>query len=253
MLNSVIVGLFGLFIGSFLNVVNIRFGQWKSIVLTRSHCPHCKHILGFGDLFPIFSYLYLRGKCKYCKAKISWQYPVVELSSGILAFIIWYKFLPGTPLEYIHAALVIVFAYIMLLISVEDVKEMAVDDRLFIVAFIVAILSQLTHKIEIVSIMLGILFASAPLLILVAGSKERWMGWGDVFIAVSVGIVLGFPASVVWLLGSFWIGAVIGVLLMAIRLRSRKDPVPFVPILLLSFLVALYWGNEIVVWYAGQF
>jgi prepilin signal peptidase PulO-like enzyme (type II secretory pathway) len=253
MINAIVVGILGVLVGSFLNVVNLRFGQWKSIATTRSHCVHCKYELGFWDLVPIFSFLFLGGKCKYCKAYISWQYITVELTAGALALLIWYKLLPSSALEYAHAAFVIIFAYIMLLISIEDVKEMAVDDRLFIIGFIVAVLVAITGKLDVLAVALGIVFAALPLLVLVAGSKERWMGWGDVFIAVSIGIVLGFPASLVWLLGSFWIGAIIGLLLISAKIKSRKDPVPFVPILLISFIVAFYWGENIANWYLGRF
>jgi prepilin signal peptidase PulO-like enzyme (type II secretory pathway) len=253
MINAIVVGILGVLVGSFLNVVNLRFGQWKSIATTRSHCVHCKYELGFWDLVPIFSFLFLGGKCRYCKAHISWQYITIELTAGALAFLIWYKLLPSSALEYAHAAFVIIFAYIMLLISIEDVKEMAVDDRLFIIGFIVAVLVAITGKLDVLAVALGIVFAALPLLVLVAGSKERWMGWGDVFIAVSIGIVLGFPASLVWLLGSFWIGAIIGLMLISAKIKTRKDPVPFVPILLISFIAAFYWGESIANWYLGRF
>jgi prepilin signal peptidase PulO-like enzyme (type II secretory pathway) len=130
---------------------------------------------------------------------------------------------------------------------------MAVDDRLFIIGFIVAVLVAITGKLDVLAVALGIVFAALPLLVLVAGSKERWMGWGDVFIAVSIGIVLGFPASLVWLLGSFWIGAIIGLMLISAKIKTRKDPVPFVPILLISFIAAFYWGESIANWYLGRF
>src|SRR5690349_21207901 len=90
MVGVVIALLFGLVYGSFLNVVILRFDDWQSIVRSRSHCPDCKTQLSWWDMIPVISFAYLQGKCRYCKKPISWQYPIVELSTAVLVAASYY-------------------------------------------------------------------------------------------------------------------------------------------------------------------
>ncbi len=248
-----IAAVFGLFFGSFLNVVNIRFGQWKSIALTRSHCPRCKHELAWFENIPLISFAVQGGRCRHCHKTISWQYPIVELTTAIATGLIWYRLAPSGLVAIVQAILVIILAYLLILMSADDVKEMEVAQGLFTTAIVVAVLFVLVHPATIVSALLGVACAAVPLAVLVIISKERWMGWGDVWIAIPIGLILGYPVALVWLYGAFVIGAILGALLLMSGRKKRTDPVPFIPILFLSFMIAFVWGEQIVSWYLHQF
>ncbi|MFA6081894.1 MAG: prepilin peptidase [Patescibacteria group bacterium] len=245
----IVAALFGLFIGSFLNVVNLRFGKWKSIATSRSNCVHCKHTLSWFDLIPVLSFGLLGGKCRYCHKPISIQYPIIELLSAILAGLIWWHYQPESTSQIILAILTIIFGYIFLLMSIEDVKQMEVHDELFWSAIVIGVIIAVFTQHSLVSLLLGVASAAGLLFLLTTVSKERWMGWGDVLVAVPVGIILGYPLGLLWILTGFWVGAIYGVGLMALKIKKRTDPVPFLPILLASFVIVLLWGDRIVNWY----
>jgi len=248
-LSSILVGIIGLFIGSFLNVVNLRFGKWKSIALSRSECPHCKHRLNWFDLIPLLSYLWIKGKCRYCHKKILWQYPVVELASGIIFGLTWWA---SGGLSWAWAFLVL-FALILLLMSIEDFKKMTVPNSLFWAAAIVAIIhSAIIHQ-SLTTAIYGAIVCVAIFFVLSLISGEKWMGWGDSLAAVPVGLLLGWRLGLVWLYSTFFVGAVIGIILLANGQRGRKDPIPLIPIMLIALLIAIVWGDKLTNWYTQTF
>ncbi len=243
--NAIIAGVFGLFFGSFLNVVDLRFGHWKSIALSRSACPKCHHVLAWYDLVPLFSFIFLRGKCRYCHHSISWQYPLIELSSGVIVFSLWWSINPGDWLGIIKAVLAILLGEVMLLMSLQDWKEMLVHDVLFASALIIGLLIWLVNGWSLITVLLSLAVTALPLAVLALISKERWMGWGDVLIALAVGLQLVYPLGFIWFYLAFFTGAGIGVILILLGLKRGKDPVPFIPILLLSYLITSVWGQAI--------
>ncbi len=251
--NAFIAGLFGLCFGSLLNVINLRFGQWRSIITTRSHCPECKTTLRWYDLVPILSFVTLKGKCRYCHKPISWQYPIVELLTAVITGLVWYALAPHSLTDIIHTLAVIGLSYVMILMAVEDYKDMTVSDQLLIAALLCAFVAAATSQLHFSTILWGIVAGAGPLAVLVLISRETWMGWGDVLLALSVGLVLGWPKALAWVFLAFIIGATLGLLLMALKLRGRKDPVPFVPMLLASFVVVIVWGGPIIDWYTSLF
>lgn len=250
---TLVIGIFGLFFGSFLHVIYSRFGDWRSIITTRSHCSHCKTTLGAFELIPVLSYLAQGGKCKHCHKPITPEYPLFEILTGVVSALIWWHEAPNTLVHYAHTISLLLFAYTFLVMILQDRAHMEVSDLLFIALGVfgsaVAITGQHTYQ----SCLLGLLTAAGPLALLAGVSRERWMGWGDVFLALSVGLVLGYPAGVLWIYGAFMIGALWGVLLLAAKIKTRKDPVPFIPVLFASFLVSYLWGDAIISWYLKIF
>lgn len=279
-LMSIFVGIFGLIIGSFLNAVIYRLSKNESVAKGRSYCPHCKHALTWKDLIPVVSFLSLGGKCRYCSKKISWQYPLVEIiTAGLFVGIYSYQFSTGYAfallqflnwvnmlfLWYVACALVIIFAY--------DLKHYLIPDKILFPAIIVAFVYRLIISFgeswifslhwQFVGYLVAALVASGFFLGIFLISKGAWMGFGDVKLAILLGLLVGWPNILVALFLSFFFGAIIGVILMMLSAYGRspegrqkigfKSEIPFAPFLILGTAVALFWGNELIYWYTHVF
>lgn len=217
------VFIFGLCIGSFLNCVIYRLEQKKKIT-GRSFCPHCKHTLSWQDLFPIFSFLFLKGKCRHCHEKISIQYPLVELATGLIFILIFnqYSMLDTLYLLIISCFLIIIFIY--------DLKHYLIPDKILFPAIIIALIYNLINLQHILNNLWAVIVASGFLLIIFLISKGRAMGFGDVKLAVLMGLLLGMPDVLVALFLAFFFGAIIGLILMAFKKKSLKSEIPFWPV-----------------------
>jgi len=272
-LTYIFIAIFGLCIGSFLNCVIYRM-EYKKSLNGWSFCPHCKHNLSWLDLFPVFSWLFLKGRCRYCKKKISWQYPVVEISTALLFLIILnfkfeilnqfeiLKFLNPIFLFYIAGSLVVIFVY--------DLKHYLIPDKVLFPAIIITFLYRLfgvlwipafagmtrggagmtgSKIIFLENYLLATVVAGGFFLLIFLISKGRAMGFGDVKLAVLMGLLLGLPNVLVALFLAFFIGAIICVILMAFQKKGLKSEIPFGPFLILGTFIALFWGEQIIQWY----
>jgi prepilin signal peptidase PulO-like enzyme (type II secretory pathway) len=246
------VFVLGACIGSFLNCYIYRLENKKSLK-GRSFCPHCKHTLNWQDLFPVFSFLFLRGKCRYCKKKISWQYPVVELATGIIFLLIFnFKFLSILNLAflfYVASALIIIFVY--------DLKHYIIPDKVLFPAIIVTFLYRLFESFWIPAsagmTVLAVIISAGFFFVIWLVSKGKWMGFGDVKLAVLMGLLLGLPNVLVALFLAFFFGAIIGVILMVLEKKNLKSEIPFGPFLIAGTFLALFWGPQIIQWYLKIF
>ncbi len=252
---DVISGFFmvvlGLIIGSFVNCALYRIEQDESI-LGRSYCPHCKHQLSWMDLFPIVSFLYLGGKCRYCQAKISIQYPLVEVLYAALFLFIACMTGFGQPLYlvfllYICSALLAIFIY--------DAKHYLIPDVILLPAVVVAFL----YRLSLPSPQPWYYYVGAALLasgfffIIFFISRETWMGFGDVKLALLLGLLLGFPNILAGLFLSFFIGAVVGIISLLAKKKGLKSQMPFAPFLITGTFIALFWGQQLIAWYLNLF
>jgi len=270
----IFIFLLGLIVGSFLNCVIHRLEKEEKLN-GRSYCPHCKHTLVWIDLIPVFSFLFLKGKCRYCHKKISWQYPLVELTTG-LVFLLILKFqLPHFELSIFYFLISIFSFYIassLIVIFVYDLKHYIIPDKILFPAIAITFLYQLITNYEFLvlnSLWAG-LAASVFFCLIFTLSGGKWMGFGDCKIAILLGLILGFPNILVGLFLAFFFGAIIGVGLIYLNKRkltplevseswwkSRKNKlltglkseVPFAPFLITGTFTALFWGNEIINWY----
>ncbi len=241
--------LLGLAVGSFLNCIIYRLETGQSFLRGRSFCPHCSHQLNFWDLIPVFSFLMLRGRCRYCHQKISWQYPLVEMATGLL-FLSIFNFQFSIFNFIIVPFLIIIFVY--------DLKHYIIPDRVIYSAIGIAFLYQLFEiwnfgnwdLFRIWDLGFGILPAFFFLAIILL-SKGRWMGLGDFKLAILMGLILGFPNILVALFSAFFFGAIIGVGLIISGKKTLKSEVPFGPFLVTSTFIALFWGRTIIDWYLG--
>ena len=236
----------GLLIGSFLNVCIWRLPREESIVWPGSHCPACSTVLGVRDLVPVLSWLFLRGRCRYCGEKISARYPAVELLTGALFLACFLHF--GLTLALAGA---LAFSSLLVAITFIDMDHQIILDGMLVVLGALGLALQLwTGAVGIVSMLAGAL-AGGGLLLLLAVISRGGMGGGDVKFAAALGFWLGWPGILLCLLISFVAGGAISLFLLLAKLRGRKDFIPFGPFIALGAWVALLYGREILSWYWG--
>jgi len=250
--------LLGAAVGSFLNVCIDRLPAGKSLVYPPSHCEACQHQLSPKDLIPVFSYLWLRGHCRYCQAPFPQRLFWVEVGSGLLfAFIYWHY---GLSVEF---AVIVFYCCLFIVLGVIDLEHKLILNKIVypaaIVALIISIfqpqpgiievslpLSQIINSI--IGGAIGFGFLLIPALIYPEG-----MGWGDVKMAALIGLVTGFPLVFVALLTGIILGGLVAGILLLLGIKKRKDAIPFGPFLSLATIATLLWGSAILNWYLGIF
>jgi prepilin signal peptidase PulO-like enzyme (type II secretory pathway) len=249
----------GLIIGSFLNCVIWRLSQNEGFLFGSSYCPHCKHSLDFFDLFPVLSFLFLRGKCRYCKKNISWQYPIVELITGFLFLLVYSNFGPlGVVFSYDFFQLLfwLIIISIFVIIFIFDLKYYIIPDEVTYPAIFIS-LAWIFYSFFVGAIsdtqtlyyILSALCASGFFFLIWFLSKGKAMGFGDVKLAIFLGLILGWPNIVVGLFLAFFFGAIIGIILVFLKKKGFKSEVPFGPFLVAGTMLAAFWGDKILNWY----
>ncbi len=223
-----VVFIFGAMIGSFLNVVIYRIPKGESIVFPASKCQSCQTALKWWHNIPIFSWLFLRGKCYFCHEKISVQYPVVEFLTGIIFTVLYLKLGLVWYLPFVAASFAALFALVMI-----DFKYMAVPDNVNFAALLFALIQpDFLHAALYAAIAAGGLYLIGLLSSLLA--RREAMGGADVIVAGTMGALLGFP--------NFFVAIFLSaVLAMIPALVYREKGVPFVPFLAMAtFITYLY-------------
>jgi len=242
MIPAVLAFILGTILGSFLNVVIYRLPRGESLVRPRSRCPNCGAQIRAWDNIPIMSFLLLRGRCRACRAHIAWQYPLVELASGLLVLAAWLR--DGSWLDVLAATF---FLLSLLAVFFIDLAHHIVPNAITYPGIALALVLA-AGRGRLLESLLAALGAGAFFL-LVAIVSRGGMGGGDVKLAAMMGAFLGWPSIVVALLIAFTSGATVGVLLIASGRRTRKDPIPFGPALALGGMVALFFAAPLVDWY----
>lgn len=240
-----IIFIIGLCVGSFLNVVVDRPMKRRSIIFGRSACDFCHHELAWFDLIPLFSFILIQGRCRYCHKKLSLQYPLVELLTATLFFTAFY-FL---PLQYSqnYAFLLVVFGLLTSAIAlfIADIKYQILPNGSMIFFAVFSFLLVFFTSSDSVFIRLGIAVASClPFLLIFIFSKGKAMGFGDVKLSFIIGYLLGFPAIIPALYIAFLTGAIAGIILILGRkVRFHGGTIAFGPFLLVGTALGLIWGN----------
>ncbi len=266
----------GLVFGSFLNVVVLRevsdiekneeedtktpfnFKAYlPSWVIGRSFCPKCGHNLAWYENIPLFSFLFLRGKCLHCKQKISLQYPVVELFIAFeFVWLYWMisQFAFFTQLEGIPSLLVLGYWLFIFSISIAlaliDLKTQILPDSLVLIGIVVSLIRLIyTGRWEF---LISAFFILLFFLFLFLITKGKGVGFGDVKLSFFIGLVLGWwQWIIVAMFIAFLTGAVVGVILILFGEKTMKSAIPFGPFLLGGMLIAKIWGEAIWFWYIG--
>ena len=237
-----IIFLFGLIIGSFLNCLIYRLEIEDSPFKGKSYCPKCKHVLKWPDLIPVLSFFLLRGRCRYCSQKISWQYPLVEIATGLLFLLI---FNAGFSVFYF------IIAPLLIVIFVYDLKHYLISDQVIYPAIILVLFYNLLRPdlLTRLDLFLSAFGAALFFLLLVLITRGGGMGIGDIKLAFFMGLFLGWPNILIALFLAFFLGAVVGTGLILLNKKTLKSEVPFAPFLIIGTLIALFWGQNIIDWY----
>jgi leader peptidase (prepilin peptidase)/N-methyltransferase len=237
-----VVAAFGAILGSFANVVIYRLPLEVSIVYPGSRCPHCQAPIRAVNNVPVFSYLLLRGRCRSCGGRISARYPIVEVLMAILAVAVWSAF--TGPLPRLAG---LGFAFLMVVTTFIDLDHQIILNRITYPGIAAGLLLSAMQGRAVPALLAaggaGALIAAIVLL------SRGGMGGGDIKLAALIGAFLGWPGVAVALFLGFMAGGLVGIGLLALRLRGRKDAIPFGPALAAGALVALFWGEAIAAWY----
>jgi leader peptidase (prepilin peptidase)/N-methyltransferase len=248
--------LLGMIIASFLNVCIDRLPAHQSLVSPPSHCPACNRRLAVKDLIPIFSYLWLRGRCRYCGAAIPRRILWVELGTTALFGLVCWWF--GLSIE---LAIALFYSCIFIVIMVIDWERGLILNKIVIPAIGAALLISIIFSIFLPDVEIVPFIGRAAagggiglvLFFLIVIVSRGGMGWGDVKLAALIGLVTGFPLVFIALLIGVILGGVVAVILLLSGIKKRKQAIPFGPFLAIATIATLLWGSNILSWYRGLF
>lgn len=248
-MSNLFLFIFGTAIGSFLNVLIDRLPREESIN-GRSHCEFCKKTLSPLDLIPVLSFIFLKGKCRYCGKKLSLQYPGIEVLTGITFVTIFnFKFLIlnlNSNLEFQILNYVIVSCLIVIFFI--DLKNQIIPDEMQIALFISILFIRVVGSIGIVGVMWGALeglIVMLPILFLYLITRGRGMGFGDVKLAFNMGFLLGIKGGFVAIYLGFILGAFFGIVLLLMKKKKMKSKIAFGPFLVAGIVIVMFFEKPI--------
>src|SRR3989344_4779021 len=256
--------ILGLAVGSFLNVLIDRIPNDESPFAGRSYCDKCKKTLKWYDMVPVLSFLILKGKCRYCRAHISFYYPLVELITGIM-FVLMYQFtihnsqFTSSTIEQFSNLTINYLYYLFILSSFiviffTDLKYGIIPDKIVYPTILVSIIYHLSfiiyppivnYQSSIINNIFSGIGAFIFFLILYLITRGKGMGFGDVKLAFLLGIILGFPKIIAAFYLAFLTGAIVGSILIVWRKKKLKSSIPFGPFLILGSILSIFFGEKI--------
>ena len=237
-------GILGAVIGSFLNVCIYRIPRDESIAFPPSHCPHCLHRLGPLDLIPIVSWIFLKGKCRYCAASITSRYPLVEVLTALL--FMQAAYMAPTIAAFAERSLA---AACLVVIFFIDLEHQLIFHRVLAVWLLVSLLPLIDGQtIDYINRLWGAGVGGGFLLLLYVITRGG-IGEGDVKMSLVAGWWLGLSGAVLYLFIGFLVGGTVAAVLLAAGIKGRRDPIPFGPFLCVGAWTAFYWGASIWQWY----
>jgi len=247
----ILIFILGLIVGSFSNVCIYRIPRNESIIYPASHCPKCRSNIKPVDNIPLLSYILLKGRCRSCKSKISIQYPIVELLTGLIYLIIYLIYALS-----IQSLIYIILSSVLIIIAFIDLNEQIIPDVISLPGIVTGfIISFFVPYISFINSALGVVVGGGIILIIGMGGsvifKKEAMGGGDVKLAAMIGAFLGWRYVIISLFLGFFLGALAGIFLILAKIKSREDVVPFGPFIVLGSFITLLWGDKIISWYIG--
>ena len=249
MMILILAFIFGTVVGSFLNVCIYRLPEGESIALPASHCRTCKRPVAFYDNIPLISFLILRGKCRYCRSPLSYQYPLVELLTGLLSLACMIKWGVGYTF-----AVSFLFCAALTVVTFIDVRHQIIPDIISLPGIICGVLISLfMPQLRFLDSLLGAVLGGGILLLIrlvyYALTRQEGMGLGDVKLLAMMGAFLGWQSLLFIILVASFSGALVGIGVMIIKKRNRRYAIPFGPFLSLGAASYLLCGREIINWY----
>lgn len=263
---ALIFFVLGLIIGSFLNVVVYRLRVAESLFWDRSRCPKCHQIIRWYDNIPVVSFILLKFQCRYCRKKISFQYPLVELGTGLLFALAgaWF-FDAADPASWsitiyilgVLATLIVIFVYDALYMEIPDIvlwpAVVWVLTFSFFFSWNLVSIKENIFDMPVLWKFLGGAVAFAFFWFLVKISREKWMGMGDAYLAILLGLILGWPQILLALFLAFLIGSIYGIILILAGRYKLKSQVPFAPFLVTGTIITIFFYAPIIDWYLRLF
>lgn len=275
----ILLFIFGVAIGSFINVVALRYEEGKGVfanIYGRSHCPHCGKTLRWYELIPLVSFSIQGGRCRSCHNSISWQYPIVELIAGLILVFVPYRlinFYGNLYSPYLSIFIWVIAFLTLLLISAIDFRKKIIPDSLSMFIALLGVAMFFIHVAMgdfglsngliggtflgsyalilfwgnslLVNTLLGLAFGAVFMGLIYVFSRGRGIGFGDVKLAAATGLLMGWPDIALALILAFIIGGIIGGLLMLLRRKSGRDAVPFGPFIAAGITLVFFLGYDI--------
>lgn len=245
--------IFGMCVGSFMNVLIYRLPISKSIIdPVRSICPNCGSLIRFYDNIPVLSYLWLKGKCRHCSAPISFRYPLVEIMGGLFALCIFLKF--GFTLE---GLIYYIFIASLLVVSFIDIDHRIIPDTVSLPGIPVGLLASfalpaVTYKDSILGILVGggSLLTVAWIYSLI--TKKEGIGGGDIKLLAMIGAIVGWQGVLFTIFAASVAGTLIGIVIMQRSQAGIKLAIPFGPFLAIGAITYIFFGPQIISWYFSK-
>jgi leader peptidase (prepilin peptidase) / N-methyltransferase len=249
----VILFVLGIIVGSFLNVVGLRWDSGRSI-LGRSFCPHCRRTLSWWELVPIVSFFFLKAQCQGCQGKISWQYPLIEILTGLI-FVTVFNF--QTSLLENLFFFIILSIYVVILIY--DLHHKIIPDELVYTSIVLIILFRLTTYYLLPTTFSLLDWLAGPIIFIFFGSiwllsRGRAMGFGDAKLGLSIGLLLGAAQGFSAIIMAFWLGAGTALIYLALnkigflkdgKKLTMKSEIPFAPAMILGTWISIVFHLNI--------
>ena len=258
MIYYLVINIFilGLIIGSFINCLLWRLHEEESI-LGRSYCPRCKKQIAWYDNIPVLSFLFLRGKCRKCKQKISFQYPLVELITGVLFSLVFYLNFQISNFEFIfndskfiiQLARDLFFVSVMIVVFIYDLKWYMILDKITLPSIIIIYFLNIYLGYDWKILLFSGLIGGGFFLIQFIISKGRWIGGGDIRLGFLMGVMFSWPLVLLAIFIGYLIGSFISIILVLISRKRWNSKVPLGIFLTASSFITLIWGKQILSWY----
>jgi leader peptidase (prepilin peptidase)/N-methyltransferase len=243
----------GLLLGSFFNVCIYRIPREESIVFPASHCTNCSTKLKWKDLIPVFSFLVLGGRCRYCGEKISLKYPLVELATSLIYLILAVMFGMSSTF-FIYAFL----CSLLIIATVIDLEFQIIPNGLVIIGIVAGfIFSLLGLSVPLVDALIGMLVGGGIFLLVALLAqlilKREGIGGGDIKFMAMIGLFIGWRLTILSILLSIYSGGLIGGLLLLFGIKKRSDAIPYGPFIALGTFLSILYGNDLINWYVQTF
>jgi len=241
--------IFGICIGSFLNVCIFRLPAGKSIVNPPSSCPECGTAIRFYDNLPVLSYFILRGRCRHCHTPIAFRYVLVELLGGLMALCVYLRFGPGSEgiVYYAFIAALIVIMFI-------DIDHRIIPDVISLPGIVLGFAASfLLPSLSWTDSLLGLLAGGGSLYAVAWGYElitgKEGMGGGDIKLLAMIGAFIGWKGVLLTIFMGSAIGTLVGLTDMVAKKKNMKMRIPFGPFLAIGAIIHLFWGNKLIAWY----
>lgn len=243
-----LIFLLGLAVGSFLNLLTDRLPKGEDIIFKRSHCDFCRKTLKIADLVPVLSYLFLAGRCRYCRRPLSLKYPLFELFTALIFVFIFLKY----PLSASFGSFVTLFYYflavsVLLVIFFIDLRHHIIPDGLTLLLTLITVIYQwlFLPQLFLINILSGTGFMLFFLFLFLV-TRGRGMGFGDVKLAFFIGMFAGFPKIIVVFYLAFLTGALLSLILVSMGKKKLKSTIAFGPFLVAAAFIGHFYGDSLI-------